>query len=382
MQITYPDYYKKFSCVADQCVDTCCAGWSIVIDEGTLKKYRAVKGKFGKRLRRKIHWRDKTFCQREGRCAFLNEKNLCDIYTNLGEKGFCDTCRRYPRHIEEFENVREISLSLSCPEVAKIILGCDKRVEFITTEQEGREETYEDFNFFLFDKLMYSRSFILDLLQNREHSIEHRMGIALGFTHDLQRRIRNQEIFQIDELVEKYKKPEAIKVIETKLKGYQNKTKKKIILIDEMMVALNRLEVLNQEFPKMVCEARRSLYEQGDAWYEATLKTFQKEVTSYPVILEQLMVYFVFTYFCGAVYDENAYTKMKMAVLSTIFLKEWMLASWIQNENQLSLSQIVKISYSYSRELEHSDLNLNAMEKMLRKDELFSMENLLTVLMN
>ena len=55
MQITYPDYYKKFSCVADQCVDTCCAGWSIVIDEGTLKKYRAVKGKFGKRLRRKIH---------------------------------------------------------------------------------------------------------------------------------------------------------------------------------------------------------------------------------------------------------------------------------------------------------------------------------------
>ena len=73
---------------------------------------------------------------------------------------------------------------------------------------------------------------------------------------------------------------------------------------------------------------------------------------------------------------------MKMAVLSTIFLKEWMLASWIQNENQLSLSQIVKISYSYSRELEHSDLNLNAMEKMLRKDELFSMENLLTVLMN
>ena len=31
-------------------------------------------------------------------------------------------------------------------------------------------------------------------------------------------------------------------------------------------------------------------------------------------IMEQLMVYFVFTYFCGAVYDEQAYGKLKFAV--------------------------------------------------------------------
>lgn len=123
MQITYPDYYKEFSCTADKCKDTCCAGWGIVIDDNTLKKYRQVKGAFGKRLRQEIDWKEKSFCQKAGRCAFLNQRNLCDIYTQLGEKAFCDTCRRYPRHIEEFENLREISLSLSCPEAAEIILG-------------------------------------------------------------------------------------------------------------------------------------------------------------------------------------------------------------------------------------------------------------------
>lgn len=40
----------------------------------------------------------------------------------------CDTCRNYPRHIEEFEDLREISLSLSCPEAASILLSQKEKV--------------------------------------------------------------------------------------------------------------------------------------------------------------------------------------------------------------------------------------------------------------
>ncbi|WP_075717832.1 flagellin lysine-N-methylase [Roseburia sp. 499] len=382
MQITYPDYYKKFSCTADKCKDTCCAGWGIVIDDNTLKKYRRVKGAFGKRLRQEIDWREKSFCQNAGRCAFLNHQNLCDIYTELGEQAFCDTCRRYPRHIEEFENLREISLSLSCPEVAEIILSCQEKVRFLTKEKKGAEETYEEFDFFLFDKLMDARSFILEVLQNRDYSIEHRIGIVLGFTHDLQRRIRNQEIFQIDELIEKYQTKGALERMQRELESYRESTREKILLMDEMMEALNRLEVLNQQFPAWVQESRRILYERGNIWYQSQMQFFREKVPEYRIILEQLMVYFVFTYFCGAVYDENAYTKMKMAVISTLFLREWMMAVWIKKGKQLEFSEIVELSYRYSRELEHSDLNLNTMEEMLGKDSLFSMKNLFTVLMN
>lgn len=63
-----------------------------------------------------INFKRKSFKQYDRRCAFLNEENLCDIYTEAGEKLFCKTCRQYPRHEEEYENVRELSLSLSCPE--------------------------------------------------------------------------------------------------------------------------------------------------------------------------------------------------------------------------------------------------------------------------
>ena len=43
---------------------------------------------------------------------------------------------------------------------------------------------------------------------------------------------------------------------------------------------------------------------------------------SWEIWMEQLMVYFVFTYFCGAVYDENAYGKIKLAVVSTLLICE------------------------------------------------------------
>ena len=75
MEYLYPDYYKKFQCIASKCEDTCCAGWQIAIDERSLKKYKNVKGVFGNRLKNCINWKEQVFEQSYHRCAFLNELN-------------------------------------------------------------------------------------------------------------------------------------------------------------------------------------------------------------------------------------------------------------------------------------------------------------------
>ncbi len=105
---------------------------------------------------------------------------------------FSMTCRLYPRHVEEFEGLREISLSLSCPEAANLILGCEEPVHFLEAENPDREETYEDFDFFLFTKLEDARTLIFQILQNREYPIRLRMAIVLALAHDLQERIDNE----------------------------------------------------------------------------------------------------------------------------------------------------------------------------------------------
>lgn len=107
MQYTAPHYYKKFHCTGSDCPATCCAGWQIQIDTASLKKYRKVKGPLGSRLRNEIDWKEGCFRRYNGRCAFLNEENLCDLYLEGGgSRAFCRTCRTYPRHIEEFEGLR------------------------------------------------------------------------------------------------------------------------------------------------------------------------------------------------------------------------------------------------------------------------------------
>ena len=86
MQYTIPDYYKEFTCIADKCEDTCCAGWQIVIDKKSLNKYKHVKGKFRFTMLKSVDWIRGIFRQdKEKRCAFLNDCNLCEMYANLGE---------------------------------------------------------------------------------------------------------------------------------------------------------------------------------------------------------------------------------------------------------------------------------------------------------
>ena len=167
MIYTIPDYYPSFQCIADKCEDTCCAGWQIVIDKKTLKKYAKIKGPFRKELFKKVNWFQGTFKQdQDKRCAFLNERNLCDLYLSQGEEGFCKTCREYPRHTEEFEGIREITLSISCPEVARILMNRMEPVSFLSFEREGEEE-FEDFDPFLFSILEDARKEMISILQNQ-----------------------------------------------------------------------------------------------------------------------------------------------------------------------------------------------------------------------
>lgn len=140
MLYTIPDYYQNFKCTADECEDTCCAGWQIAIDRKSLVRYGKVSGKFRRRLNRSIRWLEGTFKQGEGgRCAFLNEENLCDLYSALGKESLCRTCRLYPRHIEEFEGVREVTLSISCPEVARILLKKEEPARSWNTRRKAKK---------------------------------------------------------------------------------------------------------------------------------------------------------------------------------------------------------------------------------------------------
>lgn len=375
MLYTIPDYYRQFECTADQCEDTCCAGWQIVVDQKSLKKYKKVKGDFRKRLHKSIDWKEETFKQFENkRCAFLNEENLCDMYTALGKNSLCKTCKLYPRHIEEFENVREITLSMSCPEAAKILLGKREPVEFLSYEKDGEEE-YDEFDFFLYSKLVDGRDIMLKILQDRMKSLEMRAGLVLGIAHDMQVRIKKGDIFSCDEVFDKYQKQAAEDFIEKKLQEVKENPAKDFHFTRKIFDCLYELEQLRDDWQPYLLEAETLLYQNGMEHYNAMKEEFRKwqdeVMPEWKIQCEQLLVYFISTYFCGAVYDGRAYAKIQMSVISVFLIYELLMAQWIKNDRILDMEDVVNTVYRYSRELEHSDLNLEKMEKMLQRPLVF-----------
>lgn len=381
MLITVPNYYNQFVCVADKCEDTCCAGWKIVIDSKTRKKYKKYQGEFKKRIKASVDFRESTFKQNNKRCAFLNDENLCDLYTHAGSEYLCNTCKRYPRHIEEFENLREISLSLSCPQVAKIILSMEKKVKFLTLEKEYKSDSYDDFDFFLFTKLMDARELAFSILQNRSISIYERISIVLGLIHDIQSRIDNGELHATDDILEKYKKDDAVEKLRLKLKQYQKREGDRFVIMKDILVMLDALEVLDPEWRGFLCKARERLYLQGFSNYKKNQEAFEELYKDKEYEFEQLAIYFVYTYFCGAVYDEDAYSKMKLALMSVIIIRELFVAEWMMT-GELTFEDQVRICYRYSREVEHSDVNLNLLEEIMCEEMVFKLDNMLICMMS
>lgn len=368
MLYTIPDYYPSFSCIADKCEDTCCAGWQIVIDKKTLKKYAKVNGDFRKRMFKSVNWFQQTFKQdKDKRCAFLNEKNLCDLYLSQGEEGFCKTCREYPRHTEEFEGVREITLSVSCPEVARILMNRMEPVTFLNYEREGEEE-FEDFDPFFYSILEDARKEMITILQNRDLTITDRILLILGMAHDMQRRMNRQEMFACSDVIAKYSTDKAIDFVKKYQEKNQNK-KEKMSFAHTMFKHLYELELLREEWGVLLKETEDFLYQNKEA-YSKNKQAFIEYWKGYKPIeihLEQLLVYFLFTYFPGAVYDGEIYAKVQLSVYCVWMIWEIWMARWLKNEKSITLEEMTELVYRFSREVEHSDLNLGKLERILSK---------------
>lgn len=370
MLYVIPDYYKKFQCIADKCEDTCCAGWQIVADKKSLKKYKAVKGSYRKKLHAGVNWRQGTFHQdKEKRCAFLNDNNLCEMYIHLGKESLCKTCRLYPRHIEEFEGVREISLSVSCPEVARILLNQSEKVRFLSKENE-KEEEYEDFDPFLYSELLDARDVMFELLQNRDLPVKVRAGLVYGIAHDMQKRVDRQELFSCSEVLEKYKSSAAENFVRGKICANEKDPAKIFGFYKEMFHNLYRLELLKEDWNYQLLEVEEHLYsKESPMEYQKITEAFYQWVEerefSWEIQKEQLLVYFIYTYFCGAVYDGEILAKAQMAILMVDMLEEMLKARWLRNENMLDMEDVIELTYRFSREVEHSDLNLKKLESLM-----------------
>ncbi len=128
-----PDFWDRFACKASACRDSCCRGWEIDVDAGTLDYYRSIPGGDGDFVRAGL--KDGRLCIEGADCAFLREDGLCELILRLGEDALCDICREHPRFYAENDGICEAGHGLCCEEAARLWLA-PERIAFLA-ESDG-----------------------------------------------------------------------------------------------------------------------------------------------------------------------------------------------------------------------------------------------------
>lgn len=128
MKLLAPAYYKNFKCAADRCTHSCCVGWEIDVDSGTLAAYQRLSHPIGGDIRASIAAGEDGahFCLNpDGKCPHLDERGLCRIILALGEEALPEICREHPRFYNRVNGRLECGIGVSCEVAAELVLFSD-----------------------------------------------------------------------------------------------------------------------------------------------------------------------------------------------------------------------------------------------------------------
>ncbi|WP_283704193.1 flagellin lysine-N-methylase [Clostridium perfringens] len=457
MKVRVPNYFNEFKCIASECEDTCCAGWEIVIDDETHKRYENVEGEFGEILRSKIVKSDgeNIFLLNKGNCSFLNEKKMCEIYINLGENHLCYTCQQFPRYTEEFLDLKEVGLSLSCPEAARIILrkaenttfnlseedkcesktqkeleydlslSCENinssnctlgecsnskdnenRESFNLSESENRQcldlknsediegnnsevdSFTEDEDYFdegidaeVLSEFLECRNIVFNIIKRNDLDLGTKAALALEFVKEVQNKIDLGDMDEIPELMEEYRDENFINTLIKELEGFKGTESIKHKNLCEYLKVYKKIKHINSNDP-LGLEKALKYFEGNEEFYLRKHKEFNEYYKENLYKFKNILVYFIFRYFMKAIFDYDVSAKIKLAIISTLMIKELAVVRFIENNNEFTEDDMVEVSRIYSKDIEHSDENIENLQEIFETEEIFEVDEILPMLIN
>ena len=188
-----PDYYDKFTCIADQCTITCCQEWKIGVDADTNRKWKKIfppedvspqKKNLSAYTTKKDGGRVIELTE-EHKCPFLNENKLCKLVTAYGDNVLSETCAVFPREVHRFKTHEEETLMPCCPAV----------IDLLREEEPQRIYAREAARF-------YIREMLTELFLDEDYRVEESLLCGFYIIRELFDKCEQDE--KLSELAEDY----------------------------------------------------------------------------------------------------------------------------------------------------------------------------------
>ena len=341
MLVTKPIYYDQFACLAGNCPDTCCGAWHVIVDEKSLEYYRSVDSRLGEQIRISLTEMDgePCFAMEGGRCRLLTSDGLCAVQQELGEQALCRSCAFYPRFITEIGARRELGLSLSCPEATRLILTSKEPLSFCSEQTDEPITAIHELSPELIITLRSMRSYALDLACDHTIPFGERCARILALCDPVDR-VRRDDSALTDAMETGLSQSRAPLSPSDSSK-----------LFAALRTAVEDLEFLQQDRKNHMKSALIKSAPGGFIQYCPEL----------PMLWEHLLCYGIYKYFPRAAFDRSIWPTCVFCVTLPLFLRQL-----LYNSDQQNQETALRLAWTMSRDLEHSEDNMRLLFRRFR----------------
>ncbi|ADZ85252.1 flagellin lysine-N-methylase [Cellulosilyticum lentocellum] len=383
MKILKPEFYSSFKCTGSDCREHCCQDWNIHIDKESFIKYGKIKGEFGSYLNGRITRNRKETYEliyakinlEDRKCPFLDAKNLCNIYINLGEEYLSNTCKLYPRTIVRYYDRCERRLSLSCPEVVEKLLASQEPLSFLMEEEElsvldYRNSVQTQYDMQMHDMIWETRALLIDIAQFREIALWKRLLFIKLVEGKVQKVIEEKKYSDFTSVIKEVKSFIQRSDVNEELDKIEPSTERKNLFVKAVLQARTSVSVVNKGFN--VCIDDINTFTQKIADEGVMIEKIEREFDTYftdrKYLLEHFIVYSLYTNVMNVIWTSNLNKEIMNLIINYAVIKQMLIAKWYCNQKRLAFDEIVEIVYSFSRVVEHHTDFIDEIYRQCKED--------------
>lgn len=224
---------------------------------------------------------------------------------------------------------------------------------------------------------------MIHILEMEGLSLAGKAGCVLKFVQELQDKLDFGEVGALYQVRQKYENHSFIMELSQKLFMHKENEDLKYYHVHAYFRTYIDLEHIHANDPLDLEHALSMFWNsQADkAFYLQKHQNFNRSHQEQLYVFQNILVYFVYRYFMKSFYDYDMSSKIKVAIMSAIMIKELAVVRWIK-EGKLTQADLVDISHRYSKDVEHFEKNIEKLERIFETQEVYGVDKIIHTLMH